>query len=67
LRLRPRKAKMVLDDHIRARAIDVTTSGSTVTLSGIVRSVEEHDRAITLARETDGITHVVDHLRVEIR
>lgn len=33
------KAKMVLDDNIRARAIDVTTKGSTVTLSGVVRSV----------------------------
>ena len=28
------KAKMVLDDNILARAIDVTTDGATVTLSG---------------------------------
>lgn len=61
------KAKMVLDDHIKARAIDVTTDGATVTLSGIVRSVDEHDRAVRLARETDGVTHVVDHLRVEVK
>jgi hyperosmotically inducible protein len=61
------KAKMVLDDHIKARAIDVTTDGATVTLSGTVRSVDEHDRAMRLARETDGVTHVVDHLRVEVK
>jgi hyperosmotically inducible periplasmic protein len=58
------KAKMVLDDYVKARAIDVTTSGSVVTLSGTVRSVEEHDRATRLARETAGVSQVVDHLTV---
>jgi hyperosmotically inducible periplasmic protein len=61
------KAKMVLDDYIKARTIDVTTDRSTVTLSGTVRSVEEHDRAIRLARETAGVTQVVDRLTVETR
>jgi hyperosmotically inducible periplasmic protein len=59
------KAKMALDDHVKARQIDVTTNGSTVTLSGTVGSDGEHDRAIRLARETDGITQVIDHLRIE--
>ena len=59
------KAKMVLDDSVKARAIDVTTDGSTVTLRGTVGSVREHDRAMQLARETAGVTQVVDHLRVE--
>src|SRR6266849_3787600 len=59
------KAKMVLDDYIKARAIDVTTNGSVVTVSGTVRSVEEHDRAIRLARETAGVTQVIDHLTIE--
>jgi hypothetical protein len=61
------KAKMVLDDNIKARAIDVTTNGSTVTLSGVVQSTEEHDRAVRLARETAGVTQVVDRLRVAAR
>jgi hyperosmotically inducible protein len=61
------KAKMVLDDNIRARAIDVTTSGSTVTLTGTVRSVDEHDRAVRLARETAGVTDVVDRLGVDVK
>jgi hyperosmotically inducible protein len=56
------KAKMTLDDSVRARSIDVSTTGPTVTLSGTVRSAAEHDRAVTLARETDGVTRVVDHL-----
>jgi osmotically-inducible protein OsmY len=61
------KAKMVLDDTIKARSIDVTTNGTTVTVSGVVRSVDEHDRAVRLARETAGVTHVVDRLKVESR
>jgi len=61
------KAKMVLDDTIKARSIDVTTNGTTVTVSGVVRSVNEHDRALSLARETAGVTQVVDRLKVESR
>lgn len=59
------KSKMVLDDHVKARAIDVDTAGTIVTLSGTVRSAAEHDRAIRLAEETQGVTKVVDQLRVE--
>jgi hypothetical protein len=59
------KAKMVLDDSIKARSIDVSTEGSTVTLSGSVRSASEHARAVTLARETTGVVRVVDHLVIE--
>jgi hyperosmotically inducible protein len=61
------KAKMVLDDTIKARSVDVTTNGTTVTVSGVVRSVNEHDRALSLARETSGVTQVVDRLKVESR
>ena len=59
------KAKMALDDYVRARNIDVSTSGSTVKLNGTVRSTAERDRAIKLARETVGVTSVIDHLDVE--
>jgi hyperosmotically inducible periplasmic protein len=58
------KAKMALDDTIRARAIDVSTSGTTVTVSGTVPSAAAHDRALSLARETAGVTNVIDHLDV---
>ena len=56
------KAKMALDEIVKAREIDVSTDGSTVTVSGTVHSRAEHDRALLLARETVGVTAVVDHL-----
>ena len=58
------KAKMALDDSVRARSIDVTTNGSTVTLTGTVRSAAEHDRAVRLAKETIGVANVIDRLDV---
>ncbi len=58
------KAKMALDDSVKARTIDVTTTGSTVTLTGKVDSAAERERAVSLARETDGITAVVDRLEM---
>jgi hyperosmotically inducible periplasmic protein len=58
------KAKMALDDSVRARTIEVSTTDGVVTLAGTVGSAVEHDRAIGLARETKGIKQVVDHLNV---
>jgi hyperosmotically inducible periplasmic protein len=58
------KAKMALDDTIKARAIDVSTHGSTVTLSGTVGSPAERTRAVALTRETAGVNQVVDRLQV---
>jgi hyperosmotically inducible periplasmic protein len=58
------KSKMALDDSVRARTIDVSTTDRVVVLSGTVRSEPEHDRAIQLARETDGVVRVIDHLTV---
>jgi di/tricarboxylate transporter len=58
------KSKMALDDTIQARNIDVDTTGSVVTLTGVVRSSTERARALQLARETEGVTSVVDRLDV---
>jgi hyperosmotically inducible protein len=58
------KAKMALDDDILARAIDVDTDGTVVTLTGRVSSEAERVRAVQMARETDGVTSVVDRLTV---
>jgi hypothetical protein len=58
------KAKMALDDSIKALDIDVDTDGSTVTLTGNVGSEAERNRALQLARETEGVTSVIDRLRV---
>jgi hyperosmotically inducible protein len=58
------KAKMALDDTVKALDIDIDTEGSTVTLSGVVATNAQRERALQLARETDGVTRVVDRLRV---
>jgi len=58
------KSKMALDDGVRARTIDVSTTDGVVTLTGTVGSAAEHDRAVRLARETNGIKQVVDRLKV---
>jgi osmotically-inducible protein OsmY len=58
------KSKMALDDLVRARTIDVTTTGQVVTLAGSVASEAERTRAVQLARETAGVTQVVDRLTV---
>jgi osmotically-inducible protein OsmY len=61
------KSKMALDDMVKARTINVDTAGSVVTLTGTVASNEERERAVRLARETAGITQVVDKLQVKQR
>ena len=58
------KAKMALDDLVKAHAISVETTGTVVTLTGRVTSAAERDRAVRLAQETDGVTKVVDKLKV---
>jgi osmotically-inducible protein OsmY len=58
------KSKMVLDDLVKARNIHVETNGAVVTLTGLVDSGAERKRAVELAKETEGVTSVVDHLQV---
>ena len=61
------KSKMALDDLVKARTINVDTTGSVVTLTGTVGSNQERERAVRLARETVGVTNVVDKLQVKQR
>ena len=60
------KSKMALDDSVRARTIDVSTTDGVVTLTGTVGPGAEHDQAVRLARDTKGIKQVVDHLKVQV-
>ncbi|HUR20452.1 MAG TPA: BON domain-containing protein [Vicinamibacterales bacterium] len=61
------KSKMALDDLVKARTINVDTTGSVVTLTGTVESSQERERAVRLARETAGVANVVDKLQVKNR
>jgi osmotically-inducible protein OsmY len=58
------KAKMALDDLVKASDINVDTDGSVITLTGDVGSADERRRALRIATETEGVTQVVSHLRV---
>ena len=58
------KSKMALDDTVRALSIDVDTDAGVVTLSGSVNSQAERAKAVQLAKETAGVTSVIDRLVV---
>lgn len=59
------KAKMALDDHVKSLDLNVDTVGSVVTVRGVVHSEAERERALSLARDTEGVTQVVDRLQVK--
>lgn len=61
------KSKMLLDDTIAAGRLDVDTQGTVVTVRGSVDTSAQHERALQLARETDGVTSVVDRIAVNRR
>ena len=58
------KSKLAADDTVKAYQIDVDTQGGVVTLTGAVENQAAKDRAVQLARETDGVTRVEDRLTV---
>jgi hyperosmotically inducible periplasmic protein len=58
------KSKMALDDTVKALSIDVDTDNGVVTLSGSVTSQAEKAKAVQLAKDTDGVSSVVDRLVV---
>jgi hyperosmotically inducible protein len=58
------KAQLAADTLVRARTINVDTSAGVVTLTGDVRSNEERDQALKVARETGGVKDVIDKLTV---
>jgi hyperosmotically inducible protein len=59
------KSKMALDDTVKALDIHVTTKNGDVTLTGNVHSGMERERAVSLARETNGVRRVVDQIHVK--
>lgn len=61
------KAKFAVDDTVKAYQIDVDTQRKVVTLSGNVESAAAKTQAVRLARETEGVTSVVDNLNVAMK
>ena len=58
------KAKMAADSTVKASEINVDTHNRVVTLNGTVGSEAEKDRAVLIARDTSGVTSVVDDIVV---
>jgi hyperosmotically inducible protein len=58
------KAKMAADDTVKASEINVDTHNRVVTLNGTVGSSAEKERAVLIARDTKGVTNVVDDIVV---
>ena len=52
------KSSLIADSVVSASAIDVDTLAGTVSLNGIVKSEQERQRAIQLARSTQGVKQV---------
>jgi osmotically-inducible protein OsmY len=59
------KAKIVADPNLSALSISVSTTDGCVTLSGTASSVDNIQRAMTLAYDTDGVTQVISTLSVK--
>ena len=59
------KSKMALDDTVKARDIDVDTIEGVVTLRGSVESAAQRERAVRLARDTEGVATVQNLLTIE--
>jgi len=58
------KTKMASDDTVKASEINVDTHNHVVTLNGTVGSQAEKERAVMIARNTNGVSNVVDDLTV---
>jgi hyperosmotically inducible protein len=58
------KSKFLVDSAVSGLKIDVDTSNGMVTLNGNVTSKAEADRAMTLARNTDGVKSVHSNLKI---
>ena len=58
------KTSLLNDQQVGGLRIDVDTFKGVVTLSGRVKSQAEKDRAVMLARQTEGVTEVKDALQI---
>src|SRR4029078_9352390 len=58
------KSKLVADDMVKARNINVDTRDRVVTLTGTAQSATEENTANEIARNTNGVADVVDRMSV---
>jgi hypothetical protein len=58
------KTSLASDESVSAFDVDVDTREGVVTLTGTVPSMMAKDRAVEIARTSDGVRDVIDNLRV---
>ena len=61
------KARLLRDPDLSAWSISVNTTGGVVTLSGTVSSVDNISKAMLIAMETEGVSHVISTLQVKAK
>lgn len=59
------KTKLLADTMVGGLRIDVDTQDAVVTLTGNVKTQQEREKALQLARETDGVKGVTDRLTIK--
>lgn len=58
------KSKLAADDTVKAYQINVDTANGVVTLTGTVENPAAKEQAVIIARQTNGVTNVVDQITV---
>jgi len=56
------KTKLAADDTVKAYEINVDTTNRVVTLTGNVDSAAAKEQAVIIARQTNGVNEVIDHI-----
>ena len=58
------KTKLIADEQVKARNINVETYNGVVSLSGFVESKAEANQAVALAGQVEGVKSVKDDLHI---
>lgn len=61
------KSKLVMNQNVAARRINVDTKNAVVTLEGTVSNDQERDLIVQIAKNTDPVTEVKDKLEITER
>ena len=59
------KSKLAADNETSSANVNVNTSGGVVTLTGIVTTRANKEQAERIARNTEGVTRVINNITVE--
>src|SRR5258708_1266642 len=58
------KSQLTKDSVLKDSNLAIDTEDGVVTISGSLKSERERSRAVEIARQTDGVTRVVDKIEV---